>query len=131
MIGTEARWSRELPAVVAAAAIAMILAACGSTGASEGVPATVPGSSAAVSASGATLTITNFVFSPLTVTPGETVTVVNADGVEHSVTAADINLDVKVPANGTATFTAPEAPGMYRLTCDFHPSMSGSLIVRV
>jgi plastocyanin len=129
MIGTGARWSRGVPAVVAAGATLMLLAACGSTGASTGVPAAAPGSSTAASASGATLTITNFVFSPLTVAPGETVTVVNADGVEHSVTAADIGLDVKVPANGTATFTAPEAPGMYRLTCDFHPSMSGSLIV--
>lgn len=113
----------------------LLLAACGSSSYEPaGAPPAATSSSAAASASvpavaAATLTISDFTFSPLTVKAGETVTVVNSDSVEHTVTAADAGLDVKVPAGGSATFTAPTTPGDYALTCDFHPSMKGTLTV--
>ncbi|MHB1067574.1 MAG: cupredoxin domain-containing protein [Candidatus Nanopelagicales bacterium] len=125
--------------LAAAAGTALLLAACGSSStASSAAPASPgtdsaaassPASSAAAAASGATLTIAGFAFSPLTVKAGETVTVVNSDSADHTVTAADAGIDVKVPAGGSTTFTAPTKPGTYVLTCDFHPSMQGTMTV--
>jgi plastocyanin len=61
---------------------------------------------------------------------GSTVTVRNTSGVEHTLTIATANIDVDVPGGGgTATFTAPTQPGTYVLSCDFHPSMKGTLVV--
>ena len=113
-----------------------LLTACGSSTTSAPAPDTTvaasspasSGDSTAASGSGA-LTISGFAFSPATVKAGQEVTVTNADGVDHTVTIAGENVDVKVPANGSATFTAPSKAGSYALTCDFHPSMSGTLTV--
>lgn len=67
---------------------------------------------------------------PLTVAPGATVTVVNSDSAEHSVTAdTDKAFDVDVDGKGTATFTAPTKPGTYAYHCSYHPSMHGELVV--
>jgi plastocyanin len=63
--------------------------------------------------------ISGFTFSAITVKPGATVTVTNADSVAH----------LNVPGGGQATFTAPTKPGSYPLTCDFHPRMHGMLTV--
>ncbi len=88
--------------------------------------------SATATAAGPTITIADMKFSaPLTVTPGATVTVVNTDGPEHSVTADDGNaFNVDVDGNGTATFTAPTQPGTYAYHCTYHPMMHGQLIVQ-
>lgn len=91
-------------------------------------PATPATDTPAVSNSNS-VTITGFAFSPATVKAGQHVTVTNADSVPHTLTIASTGLDVKVPANGTASFTAPAKAGSYALTCDFHPSMSGTLTV--
>jgi plastocyanin len=111
---------------MAAAALALVLAACGSSTASAPAAQSAGG---VATAAGPTLTIADFAFSPLTVKAGETVTVVNSDSVDHTVTLATANLDVNVPGGGSATFTAPATPGDYALTCDFHPSMKGTLTV--
>jgi len=67
---------------------------------------------------------------PLTVAPGATVTVVNSDSAEHSVTAdTDKAFDVDIDGKGTATFTAPTKPGTYAYHCSYHPSMHGELVV--
>jgi plastocyanin len=88
--------------------------------------------SATATAAGPKITIADMKFSaPLTVTPGVTVTVVNNDGPEHSVTADEGNaFNVDVDGNGTATFTAPTQPGTYAYHCTYHPSMHGQLIVQ-
>ncbi len=80
-------------------------------------------------AASATLAIDGFRFAPLTVRPGATVIVTNADGDEHTVTASDGSFDVRVRGGGSATFTAPRAPGSYPFVCDIHPSMRGRLVV--
>lgn len=80
-----------------------------------------------------TITIQSFAFSaPLTVAPGTQITVMNKDGVEHTVTADTTGgFDVTVPAGGTATFAAPSAPGSYAFHCSIHPQMAhGTLIVK-
>lgn len=75
------------------------------------------------------MTISGFAFSTLTVMPGTTVTVMNADSAAHTVKVNGTDVDVKVPGGGTATFTAPTKAGTYPLTCDFHPQMHGVLTV--
>lgn len=88
--------------------------------------------SATATAAGPTITIADMKFgAPLTVTPGATVTVVNNDGPEHSVTADEGKaFNVDVDGNGTATFTAPMQPGTYAYHCTYHPMMHGQLIVQ-
>ncbi len=80
-------------------------------------------------ASSATLTISGFAFSGLTVKPGQKVTVVNDDTAEHTVNVHGAGIDVTVPGSSEATFKAPTDPGDYALTCDFHPDMHGTLTV--
>ena len=88
--------------------------------------------SATATAAGPKISIADMKFSaPLTVTPGATVTVVNSDSVEHTVTADSGNaFNAEVGDNGTATFTAPTQPGTYAYHCAYHPSMHGQLIVQ-
>ena len=91
------------------------------------------GSQSAAPSAADTITIQSFAFSaPLTVAPGASVTVMNKDSVQHTVTADTTGgFDVTVPAGGTATFTAPSAPGSYAFHCSIHPSMQhGMLIVK-
>ena len=53
----------------------------------------------------------------------------NQDGVAHTVKVNGTPVDVTVSGGGQATFTAPATAGTYPLTCDFHPSMHGTLTV--
>jgi plastocyanin len=120
-------------------ALAIGVTACSS--ASTPAPSAAPSSSPSQSTSatpkppssggqaGATLAITGFAFSDVSVKAGSTVTVVNKDGVDHTVKVDGTNTDVTVPGNGQATFTAPAKAGTYPLSCDFHPQMHGSLTV--
>jgi plastocyanin len=80
-------------------------------------------------ADAATLTISGFAFSELSVKAGTKVTVTNEDSSDHTVNVKGTSTDVTVPAGGTATFDAPDQPGSYDLSCDFHPAMSGTLTV--
>lgn len=75
------------------------------------------------------LTISGFTFSKVSVHKGDTVTIHNSDGVDHTVTIAAAGIDVAIAAGETATFVAPSTPGTYLLTCDLHPGMKGVLTV--
>ena len=78
-----------------------------------------------------TITIAGFAFgAELTVRPGSTVRVVNMDAAAHNVTAADGGFATQTLAQGgSATFTAPAAPGRYAFRCTLHPEMTGTLVV--
>ena len=116
-------------------AAVVLLAACSgspsSSTAATGSPAAsgTSAASAPAAAGGSTLTISGFAFAALTVKPGAPVTVTNGDSVAHTVHVNGTQTDVNVPGGGQATFTAPTTPGSYPLTCDFHPSMHGTLTV--
>lgn len=88
-----------------------------------------PAPPAVAAAAEPVITISAMAFSPVTVTPGATVRVVNADSVPHTVTAEDGSFDVFVEAGGEATFVAPSAPGAYAFFCAVHPAMTASLAV--
>ncbi|MEV7024007.1 cupredoxin domain-containing protein [Kitasatospora sp. NPDC093558] len=92
---------------------------------------TAPTGAAAVTAA-VTVTIGNFLFQPanFTVRPGGTVTVVNGDTVEHTLTAQDRTFGTPPIAPGaSATFTAPAQRGDYAYLCTFHHFMRGILTV--
>jgi plastocyanin len=118
--------NRFLRMAVAAVVISAAVAAC-SHGEDSG--------SAGASAGAGRITVQNFVFtSPVTVTPGATITVTNKDPVDHNVISDDAGL-FETPAiqhDKSVTFTAPTAPGTYKFSCTFHPQMKsiGTLIVQ-
>ena len=94
-------------------------------------PAPLPQAAAAVPGAPPAITIAQFAFSAVTVSPGETVTVTNLDGVEHTMTATDGSFDSGVLATGSAvSIVAPATPGTYSFLCAIHPSMTGQLTVQ-
>ncbi|MEZ0109721.1 plastocyanin [Catenulispora sp. EB89] len=137
-------------ATLLAAATALTLTACsGSSSHPAATPSTLSTStsmpmstSSSSSSSGATgapvgasqIVISNFAFSPaaLTVTAGQTVTVVNNDSTTHTLTATTGKaFDTGDLAPGkTATFTAPTTPGTYSYICTIHQFMHGTLTVK-
>lgn len=68
---------------------------------------------------------------PASVSPGATVSVMNMDGENHTVTADAGNaFDVKATAGTTVTFTAPKKPGSYPFHCTYHSNMHAVLVVK-
>ncbi len=66
----------------------------------------------------------------LIVEPGQTIQVVNSDGVPHTLTADDGSFDSGVIGGGTSgSFATPNADGTFSFICTIHPSMSGELTV--
>jgi plastocyanin len=124
-------------AAVAVVAAALALAACSSGGSSTATTATTGGSSASTASGGpsqgaTTITIKNFMFSPMdvTVSPGATVTVVNKDSVAHTVTGSSGGFNTgDVQPGQSKTFTAPDKPGTYPYICSIHQYMTGTLTV--
>lgn len=77
-----------------------------------------------------TLTISGYNFSPISVAAGSTVTIQNKDSVSHTVNVNGTKIDITVAGGAAGTFVAPTTAGAHTLTCDFHPSMQGTLIVK-
>lgn len=116
--------------LVVAASLGLTLTACGSSGSpAASSPAAGYNKGPSTTGTAAKLVISGYMFSDLTVKAGSTVTVSNEDAVGHTVTIAGTNIDVTVEAGSAATFAAPAKAGSYSLTCDFHPTMKGTLIV--
>ncbi|MDQ6937110.1 MAG: cupredoxin domain-containing protein [Actinomycetota bacterium] len=68
---------------------------------------------------------------PASVSPGATVSVMNMDSENHTVTADSAKaFDKQVSAGQTSTFTAPTKPGSYPFHCTFHSNMHGVLVVK-
>jgi plastocyanin len=119
-----------------AAALLMMALIVGGCGSGAGSPAASPGPGTAtgtVAAGAPAITIKDFEYGPpMTVAPGAVVTVTNMDSAGHTVTADQgqaFDVDVQ-GSGGTATFTAPSAPGSYPYHCTYHPNMRGTLIVK-
>jgi len=79
-----------------------------------------------------TVSIENFSFNPntLTVPNGTTVTWINNDNVDHTVTAEGGLFNSGPLSNGqnfTYTFTVP---GTYNYSCSIHTSMKGTILVQ-
>lgn len=93
----------------------------------SGDPAAPP----VVDAGTAAITIEGFAFSSLgATTPGVSITVTNADGAAHTLTAVNGEFDTGlIGGSGTASFAAPAGAGTYEFFCELHPSMTGTLTV--
>jgi plastocyanin len=104
--------------------------AAGGYGGADATPAPQAATPAPATAE-PTVTIAGFDFgAPIVAAGGGTVTVVNADGVAHTLTADDGSFDTgSIGGGATSTVTAPSAPGTYEFFCTIHPSMRGSLTV--
>jgi plastocyanin len=117
----------KLGAGVLVVAGALLLAACG------GGSGTKSGGGAPTSSGGTSITITNFMFQPmsLTVSAGATVKVTNKDSATHTLTASGNQFNTgDIDQNQTKTFTAPMKPGTYHYICNIHQYMMGTLTVK-
>lgn len=115
-------------------ASAFLLSACTLTGSAQTTPPTTPSSTAPKQIAENTIIISNFAFSPqtLTVKPGSVITVTNNDSATHTVTSDDntsFNIS-SISQGSSATFTAPTKPGTYAFHCAIHRTMTGTLIVQ-
>ena len=93
--------------------------------------ATSPGSSSAPQAT-VTIHISAYQYTfPASVAPGATVSVMNMDDVNHTVTAdTGAAFDLKATGGMTTTFVAPTTPGSYPFHCTYHANMHGVLVVK-
>ncbi len=101
-------------------------APAGSGTTAAGAPSTV-----APAAGGTTIAIQNFKFNPdpSTFKVGDTVTVSNKDGTDHSLTANDGSFDTGVFSSGSKTITLSKA-GSFSIHCRIHNFMTGTIIVK-
>ena len=77
------------------------------------------------------ITIHNSSFTTKPVKAGATVTVVNKDSIEHTVTSDDgTSFNNTASPDKTFTFTAPSKPGTYKFHCNIHSFMHGQLVVQ-
>jgi plastocyanin len=97
--------------------------AAGAAGASSGTPG----------ASHDSITISNFMFSPMTITvaPGAVIKVTNKDSAAHTLTSTDGTLFNSgiINQNQTKPITAPTKPGKYSYICNIHQYMMGTINV--
>ncbi len=78
--------------------------------------------------SAAGLTISGNTFSAASVVANTDFAIVNNDGVGHTVTDDGGAFDVAVGGGATEPLTIPE-PGTYRIHCEIHSSMQGTITV--
>ena len=85
---------------------------------------------AAEPAGDATITIADFAFGGITeIAAGTTVTIINNDSAPHTLTADDGSFDAgTIGAGESVEFTFPDA-GEFTYHCNFHPSMTGKIVV--
>ena len=116
---------------------ALLTSACGGDDdADAGTPPTAGTADGADDATGddaavgATITIDGFAFDGVTeVAVGTTVVVTNADTTQHTWSAVEGAFDSGALAPGdTFEFTFTEA-GTFDYQCNFHPSMTGTIVV--
>jgi plastocyanin len=126
------------PTLLAAAATGALLAGCGGGGGDNNATAASPsstGSSSQPSASGSSdaVTISNFKFSPgtITVKSGTKVAVTNNDSTAHTATSDDgssFNTG-DIDPGSSKTITVSKA-GSFSYHCSIHPFMHGKLVVQ-
>jgi len=98
------------------------------TATTESAPPTT--TATAVPSGGNDVVIQNFLFANVVAKAGQVTIVDNKDPAPHTLTADDKSFDTGIiAANANGKFTAPSAPGTYKIHCDVHPYMTGTLVV--
>jgi|1185.fasta_scaffold2043133_1 plastocyanin len=119
-----------LPALVAIATAAALLAGCGGSDTPKSDSASAKPASGA---SGSSVTISDFKFAPAsqTVKSGAKVAVTNEDSAPHSATADDgHSFDTGTLDQGSSQTISVTKPGRYAYHCTIHPYMKGTIVVR-
>lgn len=100
--------------------------------ASVGALSSSTSSAPAIAGSGLTISIDNFMFSPMTLTisAGSTVTWVNHDDIPHNVVSVDGSFPKSkaLDTNDSYSFKF-DKPGTYEYFCGIHPKMTGKIVV--
>ena len=120
-----------MSALVVIAGTALLLAGCG--GGSSTSASANPSGSSPHSRGGSAVEISNFEFSPASVTvkTGARVTVTNDDSTAHTATADDgQRFDTGTLAPGASQAVSVSKAGSYAYHCSIHPFMQGTLIVQ-
>jgi len=121
--------------LVILACMALLVAGCGG-GSSPSASASSSGSSSQAAAPGgssSTVKISDFKFSPasLSVEHGAGVTVTNQDSTAHTATSNDgHSFDTGTLAAGASQTISVTKAGSYAYHCDIHPFMHGTLVVK-
>lgn len=137
---------RRPAAIPLAAAVALLVTACGSgtsarphsasasvSAATSTARANPPVTSPAAVASGhATVSISMFAFKPATlvVAPGTRITFTNHDMTAHTATTVKRGFDTGTVNPGQSVTVTLSAPGTYTYYCEFHAFMRGTVVVR-
>jgi len=102
----------------------------GSTTTTTTVAAGTTTTSAPPASTPGVITIHNFQYqpSPAHAKAGQTITVTNEDGTNHSLTADNGSFTTGVFSTGTRTFVI-DKPGTYTFHCQIHNFMTGTIIV--
>jgi plastocyanin len=79
-----------------------------------------------------TVTIANFAYAPdpIIISVGTTVTWTNTDTTRHSATADDGSFDTDLLPTGESGSVTFNMARTFPYTCDIHPYMTGTVIVR-
>lgn len=125
--------SKSMSSLVVIAGMALLFAGCGG-GSSPSASAGSSGSSSQAPSGGSSsaVKISNFKFSPASVTVkhGARVTVTNRDSAAHTATADDgHSFDTGNLADGASQTISVSKPGSYPYHCTIHPFMHGTLVV--
>ena len=124
-------------ALAAVVLLSVGLGACGksSTSTSSSTSAAPAAAGGATTTTGAavkagTIAIHNFMFqpNPTTAKVGDTITVTNQDGTDHSLTATDGSFNTGVFSTGSKTITLTK-PGTFTYHCMIHNFMTGTITV--
>jgi plastocyanin len=117
-------WSARLLPI----AIVILLVGCGS----DSPKATaLPASSGPADSSAVEVVVENYMFPPITVSPGTSIRFVDRDDEAHTVTADDATFSVgPFDSKNPGALTAPSSPGRYAFHCKIHPTMHGVIVVR-
>ena len=119
-----------IPALLLAAALLGVVGCSSGTTPPPLAASSGAGASAAGPSPAAGFRISGYAFPALTATPGQTITIADADGEPHSVTADDGSFDSgSFDSMASGTLVAPTKPGTYPVHCSVHPSMHGTLTV--
>jgi plastocyanin len=87
------------------------------------------GSNTATAAPAGTVQIKGFAFQAAPAKRAGSITIVNRDGVGHTMTAGNGAFNLKIGGNASIAFRAPAKPGTYTFFCAIHPEMTGTLVV--
>lgn len=119
-------WTQRL---VICAALVLPVTACGSSDSARSAETTP--TTAATGSSDSSVVVQNYTFPAVSTTAGATLTLVDKDDEQHTMTADDGSFKGG-PFNNKApgTLVAPSKPGSYPFHCEIHPTMHGTLVVR-